>query len=284
MTDQDWEVDGAAGAAANGGGAESQAAPEGPRPPRPTNVVPFPGNWFGSIDELVPLGTGANAATAAADANAFWDGEALPLEELAPPDVRAAGPPTAAAASAQDTTALAEGPRADIGHVAVISSRRLPRVALLCTVLLAAVAGGVLLLAHALPVGGHSPSAPVARTADVPAARVLTETVTAPLTVTTRAAVRTRQRGAGPLTGVKQPKRTAQSPSRRGGRPRNSVSPSVTRGSAVSQLSTWAASPTAPASSGATSPPTAGGLASGTSADGRSQSGCAQSPDSGCLP
>jgi len=52
MTDRDWEVDGADGGSA---GAVSGAEARPAQSQRPANVVPFPGNWFGSVDELVPV-------------------------------------------------------------------------------------------------------------------------------------------------------------------------------------------------------------------------------------
>lgn len=286
MTDQDWEVDGAAGAAADGGGTAGQAAPEAPKPTPPTNVVPFPGSWFGSIEELVPIGTDSHAAAATADANAFWDGEALPLQELAPPDVGAGGPPVAAhAVPADDTTAFAEGPGADTGYVAVMSSRRFrASVALLCTVLVTAAACGALLLVHSFTVGRRSLSGHGARTARDPATKVLTETVTTPVTVTTPAPINTREGGASRSTGVRGPRRTATPQSHRSGAGGNPVQSSPSRGPTVVQRSALATSPdVAPPSTGAASP-TAGGLASGTTVGRRPQTGCAQSPDSGCLP
>ncbi|HWD70492.1 MAG TPA: hypothetical protein VG293_09860 [Solirubrobacteraceae bacterium] len=108
MTDQDWEVDGATGGSAGGDSGSGATRPDRDEPDsRPANVVPFPGNWFGSVDELIPIHPGPRpslaevaaapaesrpasaaaepTATAAADASDFWEGDAASLEEVSVP-------------------------------------------------------------------------------------------------------------------------------------------------------------------------------------------------------
>lgn len=68
MTDQGWNVNGGAGGAAEGAGGDAKE----PSPAHvqnggdggAANVVPFPGNWFGSVDELVPLTSELSSTTA----------------------------------------------------------------------------------------------------------------------------------------------------------------------------------------------------------------------------
>lgn len=56
MTDQDREVDGADGGSAGAGSGAEASRAQSQRPAKPpANVVPFPGNWFGSVDDLVPV-------------------------------------------------------------------------------------------------------------------------------------------------------------------------------------------------------------------------------------
>lgn len=57
------------------------------------NVVPFPRDWLGPREELIPFGRGAEQSAVAPGAEAFWGGECDPLE----PVVASPAPATAIA-------------------------------------------------------------------------------------------------------------------------------------------------------------------------------------------
>jgi hypothetical protein len=78
MADHGWNADGAAGVVAAGNsnsdssaGAAQTAAP---------NVVQFPGDWIGPLDELVPIGLD-RAGQDHPRASSFWDGDATAVHE-----------------------------------------------------------------------------------------------------------------------------------------------------------------------------------------------------------
>lgn len=241
MPDHDWDGDGRAGGSAGaGGGADRQSGREGAGPrgisgtravsdsrtasdtgaasdTPAANVVPFPGNWFGSIDELVPIHPepAAPRLTAVApvatpppdstpDASAFWDGEAAPLQEvLAVPahlqSAEAAGPPLEEASVQQEGE-----PR----------HRRRLRAPALATIVLTAAAAAALVVVQALPSGRGALATHdhglTAAAGDRPNSKVVTQTVTSPaITVTTKPRAHTGRHG--PRSGTRRTKRSATS-------------------------------------------------------------------------
>jgi hypothetical protein len=90
MADHGWNADGAAGGVATGNSDSdsSTGAAQGPAP----NVVQFPGDWIGPLDELVPIDLDPPTQEHPR-ASSFWDGDATAVHEA----VGAAGPPAGAA-------------------------------------------------------------------------------------------------------------------------------------------------------------------------------------------
>jgi hypothetical protein len=86
MADHGWNADGAAGGVATGNSDSdsSTGAAQGPAP----NVVQFPGDWIGPLDELVPIDLDPPTQEHPR-ASSFWDGDATAVHEA----VGAAGPP-----------------------------------------------------------------------------------------------------------------------------------------------------------------------------------------------
>ena len=54
------------------------------------NVVPFPRDWLGPREELIPFGSSAEQSAAAPGAEAFWGGECDPLHAVVAPRAPAA--------------------------------------------------------------------------------------------------------------------------------------------------------------------------------------------------
>jgi hypothetical protein len=67
----------------------------GEEPGTTTNVVPFPRDWLGPREELIPFGSsagyGTEQPTAAPGAEAFWGGDSGPLHPVLPEPVVAVG-------------------------------------------------------------------------------------------------------------------------------------------------------------------------------------------------
>jgi hypothetical protein len=294
LTGQDWDVDGATGGSAGtaSGTGASQPGRESSES-QPANVVPFPGNWFGSVEDLIPVHPDPHSpvfaappaedppAVSAADASDFWEGDAATLQEVSAPTestssialLRSPGAPkrrSAAPASSEPEGAAglegAAGPEGAERESAPPKRHLLSRgvVALACIALV----GGVLLLTHAVPgqrgsglkrQSGHSDAAARQQTT-----HVVTQTVTARVTATSTVPVRTH-RG-------ESAKRSTQKPS--------STATSAAWGGATDSHSRTSGLET---SSNASSPPATPSHAPTSS--GSSGTGCvAQSPDSGCRP
>jgi hypothetical protein len=262
MADHEWgSADAPASGAAKGsaGGADGGRLAGADAP----NVVPFPRDWFGSVDELVPIEldppeAGPNAAAA------FWDGDAGVGEDAAEASGRREQPGTPAAAAGSDQTQWARRsrpptrPRRSVGWKLVVVA------------LLALVLGG----AAALLLTGNGAS----RGADDAghqrqrfALNVRTETVTAPVTVTATMPVRSH--------GHRRRRNSATTPR---------ITVATRRATAQSQLSS-SASTAGAGSEGpvvATSQSKDGGSSESMRdrKSGRASAGCAESPDSGCLP
>ena len=161
MSDQDWEVDQRAGGGSgdhSGGAREAAPAEAGSRS---TNVVPFPGNWFGSLEDLVPLDreperVSARALTSAAeppatpaqDASAFWEGEPAPLGDAVSALSDRGSPP-----ESDPTARFAVEPEADGG-----AGRRRWLPAIYGALAIAAVAVGALFVVRALPIRNSPPA------------------------------------------------------------------------------------------------------------------------------
>lgn len=313
MTDQDWEVDGAGGGPA---GADSGAGAARPDRDgvggRPANVVPFPGNWFGSVDELVPLHPEPRtpgveiappvvepAAASAADASDFWEGDADALQEVSTaeePQSSIALLRSPGAAKRRDRTTRAgatansasSGDRDERTGVARPSATRTVWVRALAVLILASAAGGVLLATHALTgvLGSGIARRPVQLAHRGAAGRrhtppVVAPTVTTSVTVTTILRARKHRHrvakaGARTRTGSerqKQPETTAAGTSAAA---TESAAQTLSTEEAVSHTS----APPAAANHNSTVASNHDATASGTSG-----TGCAaQSPDSGCRP
>ena len=99
MTDQGW---GSADGSARGTATGAKGGSDDVRDADARKVVPFPREWYGSPDELVPIDLGppeadaADAAgSAATEAAAFWEGDVGTERELADPaDARRRDPAT----------------------------------------------------------------------------------------------------------------------------------------------------------------------------------------------
>lgn len=383
MTDHDWEGDGGAGGSAGAisgtaDGRRGRPRSEKPGSPgharseksgsRAANVVPFPGNWFGSVDELVPVhpeprppagqsepetptvkiapsipeaweprvrivppaadppadaepmadveatadaevtahAEVTEAAGLTADASAFWAGEASPLQEViaapvdSPPTLAevpsvAAEPELEIDSSSVDSVSIPESPApAAVDSEAQATRGRRGRWAPALAALVAAVAGGVLLVAHALPVGstrgaGHVGGSLSARGRHK--ARALTQTVASPVTVTRTVEARDRPG-----------RSSARTRHKAAGRGSNTAADAVGSDHAV-DVANSQQTPASNHQSSASGKPTAAsghGSSPGTSTSAstgppvapkhsansaRSTSDCStQSPDSGCLP
>jgi hypothetical protein len=299
MTDQDWEVDGATGGSAAASG-ETGASPAGdagstgssrsasdPSDPQNAKVVPFPGNWFGSVDELIPIHPEArapvielapetfgplNGDVAAADASDFWEGDADALEEVSiPAEPQSAiallrSPGAAKRKPASDRTTAESA--ASIGGQPVLATHRARRVvAVIAALALASVA---VLLATGVLSGRADPGRAEHRghhaaAAGHHAAPAVTQTITsAAVTVTTKVRARPRHHHKVAQTGTA---RTTSGPTAANG--------SASQSSAVNT----------PPSSSSKSTPASPSHTSATSTSSSSGSGCAaQSPDSGCRP
>lgn len=316
MTDQDWEVDGAGGGSA---GADSGAGAARPDRDgvggRPANVVPFPGNWFGSIDELVPVHpeprasvvevsspVGEPAAASAADASDFWEGDADALEEVSTAEepqssialLRSPGAAKRRERAARATATVSLGSSGDHDGAARSSAQRAVRARALAVVACASAVVGVLLATHAVAgvLGSgiaHRPTQPTHRGTvgrrHTPSVTV--PTVTTSVTVTTILRPRTHRHPVA-KAGVRM--RTG-SKSRTGS---TSKKPAQTTAVSTSAAATGSATPTGSteqAASHTSSPPAVSTHNStvvsnhDTTASGTTGAGCAaQSPDSGCRP
>jgi hypothetical protein len=267
MTDQDWgSADGSARGTATGGKRGSDDGRDADADAR--KVVPFPREWYGSPDELVPIDLGPPKADGTDAANsdtteaaAFWEGGAGTDHELAdPPDTRQHDPSTSSSG------VQAEPPRAnDRSTPPTPPTRRFSIRPLAVAALLAVLlAGAAAVLVSGLgTVGGTDPGAR-ARRHD--AARAVTKTVTTPVTVTTKVPAR-GTRGRRPSTGAHAGRLSgdgAQAGTAAAQQPATTTQPTSEQGAAPSSE---------------TSPPakTSGGSHS-------AGTGCAESPDSGCLP
>jgi hypothetical protein len=126
LTDHDWDVDGVAGG--------SPGAPDGsvPKPPAPgsfaaANVVPFPGHWFGSVEDLIPLhpedtGPSVDGSPPPADARTAPAEAAPPPAAPGPPPTAGDAPPATGsgpASTAADASDFWEGDAAALGELAV---------------------------------------------------------------------------------------------------------------------------------------------------------------------
>jgi hypothetical protein len=230
--------------------------------------VPFPREWYGSPDELVPIDLAPPEADAtdaagsgATEAAAFWEGGAGTDHELADPsDQRRRDPATSRSAVHTEPA-----PTSDRPNRPKAASRRVAVRPLAVAALLAVVWAGVAAVVVS-GLGARHGTDPGGLAQRQQAARALTETVTTPVTVTATAPAR-GTRGERPATHT-------HTGSAAGSRPDS--------GTAAAQQSAAAKQTAAleePAPSSVTSTPAATG--------GSSQSpgaGCTQSPDSGCLP
>ncbi|MDE3132351.1 MAG: hypothetical protein KGL16_14465 [Acidobacteriota bacterium] len=335
MTDHDWDGDGGAGGSARpiGGTAAGEPGAEASGS-RSANVVPFPGNWFGSVDDLVPVhpepespalraGSSVSVAPsipqawaprvaalppipeppagAAADASAFWAGEAFASDSPAitgPDSAGITGPevPGVTAPDSPGVLADEEGEPSDTEVALAIESEEAApshrrRWAPLLAATLAMAAGGALLVERVLP-AATTPTARhhggVARHGqDTP--RGLTQTVTSPVTVTTTVEARGHRRRSPAASRYKLAGRGASSATAELAADHRADTAAAQQTPVSGQRSSSAqrASNSGPRAGGGTSaasstPPATTNRTSGTA---RPTSGCStQSPDSGCLP
>ncbi len=259
MADQDsGNADGAAGSEANGRtGSGDSGVGTGTDA---ANVVPFPRDWFGSVDELVPIDLEPSCSVAN-DAAAFWDGDAEEIGDPAPsPEARRGD------AGASGSGGAASRPIH--AYHATEPKRRAFWKPVAAVMLVLVVAGA----AVALVAGGGAPRELRAAGPRHPQdqMKTLTETVTAPVTVTTTEPARTRRN-----------KRRAKSPKPTHGANVGATSLPVAS-HAIAPSANIGVSSQVPArvSSGTKS----GSHQSRLGSSSRSSGGCAQSPDSGCLP
>jgi hypothetical protein len=265
MTDQGWGgADGSARGTATGGKGGSDDV----RDADARKVVPFPREWYGSPDELVPIDLGppeadaADAAgSAATEAAAFWEGDVGTERELADPaDARRRDPATSRSAVQAEPTRTRDRPSPPEPPSRRSSRRRLA-VAALLAVVLASVAA---MLVSGL--GAEHATDPGARTQRQDASRAVTKTVTTPVTVTTKV----------PARGTRGNRLSTRA---HAGRQAGDSGQSGTAAVQEPAAATQPASGQASVPSSETSPPaTTGGSTQ------RAGTGCAQSPDSGCLP
>jgi hypothetical protein len=320
-----------------------------------TNVVPFPGNWFGSVDELVPItpARGGGHAPApqpdgdarraessqgrsgpsgpravppssleppasdldgadylGADASAFWDGDALPVQDVVvtgavadaagPAGRPASEPAPAGLGSTAPAAASARPNRFPLGRLvggrSALPQAARARLTALALLVPGLIAGGFVLLGPAasprrsaqLPPDRRAPSTGRSRSPE----RVITKTVADRVTVTQPTA--SRSTGRRPRHHVRR---------HRGAAPKlRSRSAGDSRVAVVSPPNAAAgagsASATGPVVGTTSAPMSTGGSSryssssSSTSAEttsshgpsGARQHGCVESPDSGCLP
>jgi hypothetical protein len=78
MADHGWNADGAAGGVATGN-SDSDSSTGAAQAPAP-NVVQFPGDWIGPLDELVPIDL-EPPTQEHPRASSFWDGDATAVHE-----------------------------------------------------------------------------------------------------------------------------------------------------------------------------------------------------------
>jgi hypothetical protein len=188
MTDQGW---GTVGGSAGDGGVEVGGED---RPTAP-NVVPFPRDWIGPLDELVPIDVSPPKRSAPPDAGGFWDGDTEAVREaVSTPDQGPHSKETkttpaeamVADASGAEASRLVGARRSRTTRDAapgrartVHGSARWPLAAL---VLLVMLLGGAALTLHG-STARHPGSSSTGR--HHPGAAVETMTVTTPVTVTT---------------------------------------------------------------------------------------------------
>lgn len=267
MTDQGrGNADGSARGTATGGKGRSDHERDAGADAR--KVVPFPREWYGSPDELVPIDLGppeADTADAAGSdttqAAAFWEGGAGIDHELAdPPNARLRDPATSRSAVRTEPARTSDRPSPPKPRSRRSSRRPLAVVALLAVVL----AGGVAVLVSGP--GTRNGTDPGARTRRQDASRAVTKAVTTPVTVTAKV----------PAHGARGKRTSTRT---HAGRPSGDRAQSGTAAVRQPAATTQPASETNSPPSSQTSPPatTGGSLHS-------SGTGCAQSPDSGCLP
>jgi hypothetical protein len=267
MTDQGWgSADGSARGTATGGKSGSDDGRDADEDAR--KVVPFPREWYGSPDELVPIDLGPPGAdltdatnSDATEAAAFWEGGAGTDHELAdPPDTRQHDPATSSAAIQAEPPGTSDRPTPPKPPTRRFSIRPLVVAALFAVVL----AGAATVLVSGLGTRRQIDASARARRQDE--ARAVTKTVTTPVTVTTKVPARVA-RGKRPSTGTHV------------GRPASDRTQSATARVQQPAATTPPASGQDSVPSSDTSPPVKTG--SGSHSAG---TGCAQSPDSGCLP
>ena len=256
MTDQGW-------GSAEGGTDDVDGSAD--RIPAP-NVVPFPGDWIGSLDDLVPIETGRpEPESPRAGAAGFWEGDASAGHEA----VAAPGPRSSVRGDLEDRRpgqtrphrAGPGDPSSDVRRPVRGQRRaapvpetfrqgRRPRWLLVAALVLATLLGGAaFLLQPGVSTDRGSDAARAGRHQQV----VRTETLTTPVTVTTTVPV-PRQHGRSGARGHRpKPNAGARSPAI------VASSPPTTYKPVVSARSPGRTSEAGPA-------------------------GCAESPDSGCLP
>ncbi len=266
MTDQGrGNADGSARGTVTGGKGRSDHERDADAEAR--KVVPFPREWYGSPDELVPIDLGPPEADAAdvagsdaTQATAFWEGGAGTDHELAdPPNARLRDPATSRSAARTEPARASDRPSPAKPRSRRSSRRPLAVVALLAVVL----AGGAAVLVSGL--GMQNGTDPGARARRQDASRAVTKNVTTPVTVTAKV----------PDHGARGKRTSTRT---HAGRPSGGKAQSGT--TAVRQpAATQPASEQDSVPSSETSPPAKTGGSSHSSG-----TGCAQSPDSGCLP
>jgi hypothetical protein len=230
------------------------------------NVVQFPRDWIGPLDELVPIDLAPDSAAAPRDAAGFWDGEIVD-EQAVPAPAWDDRPRTAADALPPREAPLAVRAPWRRGRALALSGGAAALVALVITAFVA------------IGQSGGSPRESGHRQH----VQTLTETVTTSATAT-------KQSPRAHAVGHSKP--TVQTGAVANKNRQSVALPQTGAGSegASGRESSSGGSPDAAggAGGGSGSGATAGGLtgpsASGTSDSGASDSGCVQSPDSGCLP
>ena len=297
MSDQIHTIDGSKATTPESAGADSPQPTESDESAL-TNVLQFPRDWFGPIEELEPIDldpTAVPAQTASpVSAAAFWDEDAGSVHQLLDfPDGEEPDGGELATQIAEYEPAPARHSEQQPGGEAVSSGRsRLRPVGLLMIGLAALLlAGCVVVLAsgalhHRAP--GPAPARPRTRTRQSHAPRTQAPRVTVTTTVTTVRKARTprpkaTRKAASAKAGKSAAKRASEFAS-------NSETETKTKTRQPVVTSAPAVTPTeapvvhhpsqAPASSGATSTSSAHSGASASSTG----SHCVQSPDSGCLP
>lgn len=314
LTDHDRDVDGGAGGTASGGGGPaSPSAPSDRRSARMASdggsakVVPFPGNWFGAVEDLVPIHPEPvpaapesvplraeparpvvevasppveSSSTSAADASDFWEGDAATLQQV--PAVAdslssigllrsPAAPSRKPSARSGAADPLASGqPEGRAAAPSAGSRRRGVWRPAFVALLGAVVIGGAVLAMNLVSDGATSGTVRhPGGTATVAEHRppAATDTITSTVTVTTKAKPRRRRHHVNRVAGTKTTTVEVNDPS---------------AGAGDSADSSSGAPPTGTVSSGSTAPAPSSGTASGGSSG--AGSGCVQSPDSGCLP